>query len=517
MNYYNIENNNGTFNNHTNNVTAENITAFLFLTSFTATVEIVVETSFGFLLFYFSILDSKKVQTLSKLSFYIFVPCLFVNSMARATNIDLLKTCWILIPVGIFIVLFGNILSRIFFFKGFWKSRLSEIQRSSLMLSTNFWNFQTIPLVFLIGIGKTVGDGQLWNISVEKATDSLIAYINIMTLIPIVLFWSYGLHLFKSIEPPKVEEEKELEESNNHVEEANHHSNEDEDHHQELLSIEVQSDNKDNISGKEEVLSLEEDHHSHDEKIIISDTNVLSQPSSQRSIFKRIRESSYFSKTMFTLKHTFNPPVISMLIGITIGFITPLKEFLIVNPPMVVSSIPHVLQLMSSAVFPVGMIILGANIGMTLFDERNKSKDVNKGEEELNKKRNWKEIFTVANIINFLKTKLIRYNHPLSLILSVLIKLVIMPVGSVGVIYLVYTLGLTDKKDPMLILVMLMHFAVPMPMASTTLASLNNDFGQNEICELLLYQYLLSPITLSLFAWWFLNLSCSLTVGVCNS
>ncbi|KAL9653177.1 hypothetical protein ABK040_009484, partial [Willaertia magna] len=147
------------------------------------------------------------------------------------------------------------------------------------------------------------------------------------------------------------------------------------------------------------------------------------------------------------------------------------------------------------------------------IDERNKSKDVNKGEEELNKKRNWKEIFTVANIINFLKTKLIRYNHPLSLILSVLIKLVIMPVGSVGVIYLVYTLGLTDKKDPMLILVMLMHFAVPMPMASTTLASLNNDFGQNEICELLLYQYLLSPITLSLFAWWFLNLSCSLTVG----
>ncbi|KAL9654439.1 hypothetical protein ABK040_010462 [Willaertia magna] len=448
--------NNVTNNGTDSNVTHSDITGFLFLTSFSATLEMVIECAIGFLLFYFKILNSDGVQLLSKLVFYVFTPALFLFAMAKAANLELLKTVWILIPMGIIITVIGNFLSQFAFFKGFWKNRMSKIQRNALIASTTFWNGQNFPLVFLAAIAQTAGNGALWNIPIVKAHDLFIAYINISTLLPTVIFWSYGLELFS---PPddNIDNDKQLKNSdsleNNKIE---------------LLDNESQESLKELEEGEQQL------------------PHEIQQP--KKSLIVKIRENKFYKKFIFLLKKTliYNPPIISMILGIIIGFITPLKNFLIEHPPIVVSSISHILTLFSTALFPTSMIILGANVAMTVFSEK---KDGTKGEEEIkNQQEEEKQSFlhkvksklTLKNVIDFFRNKAVRFNHPIGLAIAVTIKLIIMPVMAVGIIYLCKILGVMEKDDPMIILVMLIHFAAPMAMATTTLASLNNDNGQNE-------------------------------------
>ena len=102
----------------------------------------------------------------------------------------------------------------------------------------------------------------------------------------------------------------------------------------------------------------------------------------------------------------------------------------------------------------------------------------------------------------------VRKMHPLAVALSVLVKLVIFPLIGIGIVALSMKLGIIPSNDPVLIMVVLIQFSMPMSMSMAGLSSLNNDYGQEQVCELLLWHYLLCPITLSLFSTWFLSLSC---------
>lgn len=235
------------------------------------------------------------------------------------------------------------------------------------------------------------------------------------------------------------------------------------------------------------------------EELPINQTEI---PTSRVQQFKQ-KLQNLLPKVKELIMNMLSPPLVSIFFAIIIAIIPPVKEFLIVNPPIFISSIKHICKVFSQAVSPAALIVLGGNLALTLVKE-----DENGGDQAItNQHLTFKE--KVLSIIKRIRQLFrVRHIHPLAIALSVFVKLIVFPLIGIGFVALAMKLSILPSNDPVLILVVLVQFSMPMSMSLATLSSLNKDSGQEQVCELLLWHYLLCPFTLSLFSTWFLSLSC---------
>ncbi|KAG2389469.1 hypothetical protein C9374_014029 [Naegleria lovaniensis] len=522
--------------NQTSNSTHSdtNVTILLFMTSLSATIEVVIACSIGAVLVFVGVLTPERVQFMSKLIFTVFSPTFNLHALSRAISIEALSHLWMLPIINLIQTILGNIIGRIVFFRKFWRGTLSYEQQQVQHVTQTFNNGVTLPLVFMSAICKISAGGVLFDIDVDKAVEQAIAYINVYTLPSIFLFWSYGL---TALSPPKKEEDEislsPSKDMSEHAEMIKHHEDNesvgttelqhyDHTHHEfedSTLSMELK-----------EHKSIENEHHTevrqhneesnhldngsvHEESGVFHDLESPSITNQQRSsVFAKwtaFYNNDRMKRARFILKQTINAPVIALFLGTIIGLIEPVKTFLITDPPMIVSAFVHTLTLFSSAIFPISMLILGANVATTLRASLKSSVDENESSLPLSKRL--KKFLNILYLLKWFRKKFINFNNPLALAISIVLKLAVMPLCGVGVVYLGTVVWKIFPPDPILVLTILVEFSVPMAMATTTLSSINGDFGQSIICENLLFNYLLAPLSMSLYCWWFLNLCCQFT------
>ncbi|EFC42929.1 predicted protein [Naegleria gruberi] len=245
-----------------------------------------------------------------------------------------------------------------------------------------------------------------------------------------------------------------------------------------------------------------------------------------------------------------NPPLTAIFLACLISVIsTDVKDFLIINPPPFVSTIKHLCSVFGQSVAPTSLLILGANIAAQasphVFDDEKKDDDISSTTSTESLDLQEVEVIPVGERIKrkvyqigrklrrlclgffygVLNTFKIRKLNPVALFFSIIIKLIVFPLLGVGLMYLtrsLFTDAFANIDDPLFFLVTLLQFATPPAIAITALSSVNDNYGQGETCEILLWSYLITPLTLSLFCSWFLKLSCELIVNpedamrVCN-
>lgn len=203
------------------------------------------------------------------------------------------------------------------------------------------------------------------------------------------------------------------------------------------------------------------------------------------------------------LKAILSPPVVGMLIGLLVGLVKPLRYWIVTNPPVILSIIDHITNYLGS-MFPISMIILGTNLYTTLTSKPPFMKTMYYEEGLSNR------------VMSFIRLYLIKHNNPFALLISCFLKLVMMPIIAIGLVMIAVKINLISSVDPLLLLVLMLEGATPCPINLSVTANLCKEPAlASSMSEVLLYQYLLSPLTMALFAVLFLQLSCSMS-GSCN-
>src|SRR3989338_2485452 len=123
---------------------------------------------------------------------------------------------------------------------------------------------------------------------------------------------------------------------------------------------------------------------------------------------------------------------------------------------MVVSAFVHILALFANAVFPVSMIILGANVAQTLRASMNAGNDTEQG---LSRKEKLKKFLNPIYILKFIRRKFIAFNNPVGLLIGLFIKLAVMPLLGVGLVYLGTDVLKVIPQDPIMILTILIEWS----------------------------------------------------------
>nr|CAG4708189.1 unnamed protein product [Naegleria fowleri] len=452
-----------------------NVTFLLFMTSLSATIEVVIACSIGAVLVFVGVLTPERVQFMSKLIFTVFSPTFNLHALSRAISIEALSHLWMLPIINLIQTIVGNIIGRIVFFRKFWRGTLSYEQQQVQHVTQTFNNGVTLPLVFMSAICKISAGGVLFDIDVDKAVEQAIAYINVYTLPSIFLFWSYGL---TALSPPKKEEGKISlpirKEISEHAEMMKHHEDNEsvetgeihhfDQNHQEFEESSQSIEMKEHIESphhteahgtNEEMNHHFEDASTHEESGVLQDLESPST-SNQRSFFEKCKDfynGDRMKRARFILKQTINAPVIALFLGTIIGLIEPVKTFLITNPPMIVSAFVHTLTLFSSAIFPISMLILGANVATTLRASLHSSVDEN--ESSLPMSQRLKKFLNILYLLRWFRKKFINFNNPLALLISIVVKLAVMPLCGVGVVYLGTVVWKIFPPDPILVLTIL--------------------------------------------------------------
>jgi predicted permease len=459
----------------------------LLLTSLSATLEVLVMVGVGMYLYYKKYIVESHVRTLTVIVFSIFTPCMVGYKFSSGVDWEMIKRTYWLIVFSVMYVIAANILARTLFLRGIWKDKVKGVKQTVLQLSVTFNNAGSLPYVFVSALTNT---GTLFP---DRAmADKAIAYISLYLLPVQLLFWSYGMVVLRKDEDEDDSDKKQLvdsngqEERNETLEDIEESAMESEDPTVPLSENEIQV---------EEVL---------DEQLNPSDSNTTTAPSMKTKIvnaLKRMRKKlPPFSKVV-------TPPIYGCLIGAFIALVPHLKEFFITNPPVIVSSISHIAKIFGDAVFPLSMILLGANLANTMMAEAEgkvaESPDHDDNDKQSKVKKSWFR-------------KIIKHNDPLAVLVAVVTRLIFMPLIGIGLVVLFIYLGLLPRNDPVLLLVLLVEASTPTAINVSLLCTLNGNNGIHEICELLLIMYVTSPITMSLFATGYLYLSCYFAQGKCS-
>ncbi|KAL9654029.1 hypothetical protein ABK040_011573 [Willaertia magna] len=268
-----------------------------------------------------------------------------------------------------------------------------------------------------------------------------------------------------------------------------------------------------------------------------------SQQNLQNSVTTTTNPSNYFTKVTTFCKKLFiplfhfilhdlilNPPLSAIFLALLISSINQnVKNFLIINPPAFISTIKQFCTIFGQGVAPVAMLILGGNLAIMEMEKESEKKGENIVSDNVSLqnslqqnnlkyklKNNFKKI--IFKIIKFLKMIkrlfTVKYLNRFGLFLSILIKLILFPLLGIFTIYLFkFILPFTIPNDPILFLVSFIQFSTPTAIAVSALASVNNNYGLEETCELLLWHYLIAPITLSLLSPLYLILSCDMLIN----
>jgi predicted permease len=474
-----------------NRASAIPVPLILALTSLSATLEVLLMVVVGMILYYRKVLQDSHVKVLGALVFQIFTPCMLCFKFATSVDLPMLKTAYLAVALALFNVLCANVLARLIFFKCIWRKRLAGIRSVVVNVAITFNNAGTLPFVFVSALCKT---GNIF-LNSQDAENRAIAYISLYLLPVQILFWSFGMIAMKNkpskeneenqnvtlVTEPMIEKPADLTEDMHLEEEELRKSLSNENlagtNHEESSAVDIQLE------------SVEVTEQSH----------TMSQSAFQRlkGMWQSVR------KNMPPISHIITPPTYGCFVGIIVALVPHVKEFLVTNPPAIVSTLPHVARLFGDTVFPLSMILLGANLANTMMA----ASPINNDQSNEEKERNGKKLFFIRRFI--------KHNDPLVVFTAVVTRLVIMPLIGMGV-----CLGLIYLKllpsDPVLILVLMVESSTPTAINTSILCVLNDNNGLYEMCEVLLFMYLSAPITLSIMSTIYLYLACHFSPGQCN-
>lgn len=537
----------------------------LFLTSLSSTFEVLLECSIGFVMARvkaFKLLNKDRIRFLSKLWFNLFIPSLFFIGISQAFSAEVFRKLYMIFVFGILLELLGMVFGKLLFLKWIWREKLSPVSRRVLNLTLVCHTSVSLPLVFLEALCKvsTLEKNPIFNMTYLKAHDSSVTASSVFIIPTEFIFYTYGYHSFrlgaealmreeqdkKRKDEMTLNNEEQLERLEIVDEPVMNNSKQEEELEDEKLWIQEQQEtfttnhssektqnftSKDRHEEEQLMTNTNDNHNMSNHSMLETSTPHESAMTIEDEAKSPIQENSFTwtqkVKKLF-LKHwpkfkeflinVLSPPLVSICLAILVALIPPVKEFLIVHPPIFISSLKHICETFSQAVSPAALIVLGGNLALTLLKENEENE-----ENEMDSTRTLTNLPTTtttnercrllttklrnscSNIGQFFRVKRI---HPLAIALSVFVKLIIFPLIGVGLVAACVKLQILPTNDPILILVVLIQFGMPMSMSLAGLSSLNKDYGQEEVCELLLWHYLLCPFTLSLFSTWFLSLSC---------
>jgi predicted permease len=454
------------------------VVGMLALTALSATLEVVAEGTVGMILAHIKVLDVKSTRVLTNLGYYVTLPCMNMYRLASGVSLEMMKTVWIVSLYSLFFIIISNILARIVFIRRFWGKRIrSAIEQTMYIYSVTFNNAVSLPFVF---VGALCLSGSDLFPDSQKAVSQAVAFISIYSIANAGVFWTYGLSSLK-----KLAEEKKSEEANTEHESTTI-----------PMTVDLKPVSPDYESHSETILNSDNDENS--TEITITPTEIPPSPQEDIEIEQRPQtwpgyakeKLKVVTKTIITgFKSLLTPPFLSLGIGLTIACINPLKNFLVIEPPPIISSIMHVAKLFSDATFAVSMIVLGSNLYSTFMSNQSKDAD-----EKRIKRKGFKKIAC------FVCDKFIQHNDPIAMFLCVILRLIVMPIIGVGVILGSVQLGILPREDSVLLLVLLVEASTPTAINLNNLANLCDGVGQDQVCEILLFMYACSPITLSCFA-----------------
>ncbi|KAL0485933.1 10 TM domain-containing transmembrane protein [Acrasis kona] len=425
------------------------VIVMLGLTALSATLEVVIEGFVGMAMTRIGVLDEKGAKVLTNLGYYVTLPCMNIYRLASGVDIEMIKTVWIVSVYSFFYIVLSNVLSRLVFLRRIWRGRIKdEIQHTMYIFSVTFNNAVSIPFVF---VGALVLSGSSIFTNPQQQVSKAVAFISIYSIANNISFWTYGFAKMKSLVPVQVPIE-EIEE----------------------------------ISGKTEEGLV-------DPQVQLQDVQVESPTSSPTEEEPEPRigyMQNIFNKLKNGIKSMLTPPLISMIAGIIIACITPLKNFLVTNPPVIVSSLMHVASLFGDAAFALSMLVLGSNLYTTFMSD--------KIADDNDKERRPRSGF--SKYACFICDKMIKHNDPLALFFCLILKLVVVPLIGIGVIVGSVYAGILPRTDSVLLLVLLVEASTPSAINLNNMTNLCNGIGQKQICEILLFMYACAPISLSILA-----------------
>jgi hypothetical protein len=212
------------------------------------------------------------------------------------------------------------------------------------------------------------------------------------------------------------------------------------------------------------------------------------------------------------------PPMCGCLFGLFVALFPKFQAFLFTDPPVIISIFSYTLNTLGLAMFPLSMMTLGANLTTTILSKVDNPEPVNNSAMVRNESMEQLQVSPSMEIEtkkqSFIKS-IIRYNDPWALLTALGLRLVMMPLFGLSITFLYYALGIIPKTDPVLFMVLLVQASTPSANNLNMLSILNGGYGIHQVCETLLYMYLISPITLSLFSALYLKLACSfMTSGI---
>ncbi len=452
------------------------VVGMLALTALSATLEVVIEGSVGMLLAHINVLDNKSTRVLTNIGYYVTLPSMNLYRLASGVSLEMMKTVWIVTLYSFIFITISFVLGRIAFIRRLWGSRIkSNVEQTMYVFSVTFNNAVSLPFVF---VGALCLSGSKLFADPQLAVSQAVAFISIYSIANASVFWTYGLSTLK-----KLAAEKSLEESQ---------------HHETVVTPDTKSsdelvpetDNNTEITIQDDIMSVD-------------GLNTPESPPPPFSFKQFAKEKLVVVKNALVsgIKSLLTPPMIALALGMTIACISPVKNFLVISPPPIISSIMHVAKLFSDATFALSMIVLGSNLYTTFMSSKNNDSD-----EKKVRRRGFNKYLC------FVCDRFIRYNDPIALFVAVAIKLLVMPLVGIGVVVGSVQLGILARGESVLLLVLLVEASTPSAINLNNLANLADGIGQDQVCEILLFMYACCPISLSLYATAFLYLIEALAV-----
>jgi predicted permease len=450
-----------------------------FLVSISSTLEVSVMVGIGVALSYVGFVNKTMIKHLSEVVLWVLTPCLLAHKFSTNVTGEIIQKAWPVLLFGILYQAIGYGISNLVFMKRIWgESRISDKDRSVLNSSVMFNNANSLPFLFVVALCRT---GDVFH-DEQAAANLAVAYVSVFLLPTRFTFWSYTLFAFKSDTKTKLAEETQTE--------------------KELENPKIIIEAPGSIIG-----ASSDKEGEHFDSIDIEDdtSNNLMQDQMEEHVevqtWKDKVKAFPWKKLMTAIV---SPPIVGMMCGLFVGLIPQLKVFFVTDPPAVVSIFDHVASTFGGAMFPVSMMILGCNLYDTFVLARQTSpQNVQQRQGVIKRLSDWA------------RRNIIKFNHPGAVLLSCLLRLVVMPLIGVGLTVAAYKIGMFQPNDPVILLVLLVEASTPAAMNLAIAVNLCDDPKvANAMTEILLFQYLISPITMALFATWYLSLACNLT-GAC--
>jgi predicted permease len=419
-----------------------NVFSLLALSSLSATTEVVLQVSVGMILCHLAIIDGKSTKVLANLYFYAALPCLNFSNMAADISIDGLKTAWIVMIFAFLYFCIGNGLAQLTFMRRLWKHRIPDnVSHAILILCVTFNNTSSLPIVFITALCLSSGSYLIEN--PQAALAYALMLISLYAMVNTGFMWTYG---------------------------------------SKTLEMAVRKDRAVRVSVTEEVPNVELIETSSVSMESIEEALQVPPPT-RRQLFHKYA-AMVGKKLIGITKAIITPPFIALVIGLFIGCVTPLKNFLVVNPPPVVQSIYHVSKLFGGAAFPLIMVVLGINLYTTL---KSISSNIQKQRVDGG---SWRQVFT---------WKIINYNHPAALLACIVLRLIIIPGLGIAIVVTSAYAHILNRNDAIMLLVLLVEASTPSANNLSTLCSIH-DGGQDQMSEILLAMYACAPFTLGTLA-----------------